>query len=59
VRKALTRLTAGDEIVAECTDPMAAIDIPNLIRQTGDTLIDTRRTDDALVFRIRKADRTS
>ena len=57
VRKALTRLMAGDEIVAECTDPMAAIDIPNLIRQTGDTIVETQRSGDALVFRIRKADR--
>jgi tRNA 2-thiouridine synthesizing protein A len=54
VRKALTRAAAGDEIVAECTDPLAAIDIPNLIRQTGDEILETRRDADALVFRIRK-----
>ncbi len=55
VRKTLTRMAAGDEVIAECTDPMAAIDIPNLIRQTGDQIVDTRQDPDALVFRIRKA----
>ena len=35
-RKALTRLAAGDELVVECTDPLAGIDIPNLLRETGD-----------------------
>jgi tRNA 2-thiouridine synthesizing protein A len=57
VRKALTRLAAGDRLVAECTDPLAAIDIPNLIRETGDAIEDTRQDDDVLVFRIRKAAR--
>jgi tRNA 2-thiouridine synthesizing protein A len=57
VRKALTRLAAGDRLVAECTDPLAAIDIPNLIRETGDAIEDTRQNDGVLVFRIRKAAR--
>jgi tRNA 2-thiouridine synthesizing protein A len=56
LRKALMGLSAGDEIVAECTDPLAAVDIPNLIRQTGDAIVETRRDPDALVFRIRKSD---
>ena len=42
-KKALTRLSAGDELVVECTDPLAGIDIPNLLRETGDTLLDTRK----------------
>jgi tRNA 2-thiouridine synthesizing protein A len=57
VRKALTRLAAGDRLVAECTDPLAAIDIPNLIRETGDAIEDTRQNEGVLVFRIRKAAR--
>jgi tRNA 2-thiouridine synthesizing protein A len=57
VRKALTRLAAGDRLIAECTDPLAAIDIPNLIRETGDAIEDTRQNDGVLVFRIRKAAR--
>src|SRR5947209_8095314 len=33
-RKALTRLASGDRLVIECTDPLSAIDIPNLLRET-------------------------
>ena len=53
-RKALSRLTAGDLLVVECTDPMAEIDIPNLVRETGDTLEGRAQDGDVLVFRIRK-----
>ena len=54
VKKKLAGLPSGDVIVAECTDPLAAIDIPNLVRQTGDTLEDKSETDGVLTFRIRK-----
>jgi tRNA 2-thiouridine synthesizing protein A len=53
-RKALTTMAKGDVLVVECTDPLAAIDIPNLINQTGDTLEGTSRADKVLTFRIRK-----
>ena len=53
-RKALSRLVPGAVIVVECTDPLAEIDIPNLLRETGDDLLDSTRRDDVLVFRIRK-----
>ncbi len=53
-RKALSRLKGGATLVVECTDPLAEIDIPNLLRQTGDILEDKARRDDVLVFRIRK-----
>jgi tRNA 2-thiouridine synthesizing protein A len=53
-RKALSRLLPGAALVVECTDPLAAIDIPNLVRETGDILEENRRRDDVLVFRIRK-----
>jgi tRNA 2-thiouridine synthesizing protein A len=54
VRKKLSGLKSGDLIVAECTDPLAAIDIPNLLRQTGDTLEGKAEADGILTFRIRK-----
>ena len=54
VRKALSGLKSGDLIVAECTDPLAAIDIPNLLQQTGDTLEGNAEADGVLSFRIRK-----
>lgn len=54
-RKTLTQLVEGDELVVECTDPLAAIDIPNLLRQTGDTLINIEKMTDGIIFRIRKS----
>ena len=53
-RKALGALNRGDLLVVECTDPLAAIDIPNLINETGDALEDTRKNKKILTFRIRK-----
>jgi tRNA 2-thiouridine synthesizing protein A len=54
VRKMLSGLKSGDLIVAECTDPLTAIDIPNLLRQTGDTLENKAEAEGVLTFRIRK-----
>jgi tRNA 2-thiouridine synthesizing protein A len=53
-RKALAGLAAGDLLVVECTDPLAAIDIPNLLNQTGDTLEKSNRVKKVLTFQIRK-----
>jgi tRNA 2-thiouridine synthesizing protein A len=53
-RKALSRLAPGAMLVVECTDPLAEIDIPNLVRETGDALTATARQADVLVFTIRK-----
>jgi tRNA 2-thiouridine synthesizing protein A len=54
-RKALSGLQAGDMLIAECTDPLTAIDIPNLLQETGDTMVSSTREGDVLVFRIRKS----
>lgn len=54
VRKALSALQSGDLIVAECTDPLTMIDIPNLLRQTGDMLEGKDEAEGLLTFRIRK-----
>lgn len=54
-RKALAGLATGDVLVIECTDPLAAVDIPTLVNQTGDTLEHTERAKKVLTFRIRKA----
>ena len=54
VRKKLSALTPGDLVVAECTDPLTSIDIPNLLRQTGDALEEKSEADGVLTFRIRK-----
>ncbi|GGE37172.1 hypothetical protein GCM10007276_13290 [Agaricicola taiwanensis] len=54
-RKALRATAVGTELLVECTDPMAVIDIPNMVRELGDLLEETIRTDDAVIFRIRRA----
>jgi tRNA 2-thiouridine synthesizing protein A len=55
-RKALKSTLPGALLMVTCTDPMAAIDIPNLIRETGDELVGQQRDDDTrLVFLIRKS----
>jgi tRNA 2-thiouridine synthesizing protein A len=53
-KKALSQAQPGDIFVVECTDPLTAIDIPNLLNQTGDKLEDTRKDKKLLTFRIRK-----
>ena len=53
-RKALGSLQRGDVLIVECTDPLAAVDIPNLVNQTGDALEEMRRDDKLLTFFIRK-----
>jgi tRNA 2-thiouridine synthesizing protein A len=56
-RKALSGMPTDDVLIVECTDPLAAIDIPNLLRQTGDMLEDSSRADQVMTFRIRKRQR--
>ena len=51
-RKALRVLPAGRALVVTCTDPMAAIDIPNLVREEGARLDASERRDGRLRFRI-------
>jgi molybdenum cofactor guanylyltransferase len=58
-RKALAGLAPGDVLLVECTDPLAGIDIPNLVRETGDALEDMRKEAKLTAFRIRKAQQRS
>jgi tRNA 2-thiouridine synthesizing protein A len=53
-RKALAGLRAGDELVVTSTDPLSGIDIPNLIRETGDVLREQGKTGASLIFTIEK-----
>lgn len=56
-RKALKGLAPGATLMVECTDPLAAIDIPHLLQETGDALEAQEEKDGILVFAIRKAAR--
>ena len=54
-RKALKALKPGDMLEVHCTDPLSVIDIPNLIRETGDKVEITERAEQRIVFMIEKA----
>jgi tRNA 2-thiouridine synthesizing protein A len=56
-RKALKPLEPGDVLEVCCTDPLSVIDIPNLIRETGDKVEITERDEGRVVFTIEKLDR--
>jgi tRNA 2-thiouridine synthesizing protein A len=53
-RKLLSRMASGDVLTIECTDPLAGIDIPNLLRETGDRLDASGKKGRVLTFRIVK-----
>lgn len=53
-RKALAASAPGDLLIVSCTDPLAGIDIPSLLNETGDALEDMRTEARVMTFRIRK-----
>jgi tRNA 2-thiouridine synthesizing protein A len=53
-RKALKAVTPGDFLEVYCTDPLSVIDIPNLIRETGDKVEISQRSETRIVFLIEK-----
>ena len=53
-RKLLSKMAVGEVLVIECTDPLTTIDIPNLIRETGDKLEGSAKKGRVLTFRIKK-----
>lgn len=54
-RKALSGIRPGERLEVRCTDPLAAIDIPNLINDTGDRLEAMERDGDHIIFLIVRA----
>jgi tRNA 2-thiouridine synthesizing protein A len=57
-RKALNSVAPGDLLEVHCTDPLSVIDIPNLIRETGDKVEIAEHTPQRIVFLIEKANRS-
>lgn len=55
VKKVLDGMASGDLLTIACTDPLTAIDIPNLLRETGDRLERKSANAGVLTFHIRKA----
>ena len=60
-RRALERAVPGTRFEVACTDPMSVIDIPHMVRQTGNVLEGQETPENTaleagFLFRIRKAD---
>ena len=55
--KALKTLSPGEVLEVHCTDPLSVIDIPSLVRQTGDKVEITERTEQRVIFLIEKTNR--
>jgi len=53
-RKALKAATPGDRLEIRCTDPLATIDIPNLVNATGDLIERAETEGDTIVFVIQR-----
>lgn len=53
-KKLLATLPPGTVVHVECTDPLAAIDIPHMLTQSGDALERQETRDGVLRFVIRK-----
>jgi tRNA 2-thiouridine synthesizing protein A len=53
-KKAMRDVPIGGILVLECTDPLAAIDVPLFVRQTGQRLLTEEKSETLLVFRIER-----
>lgn len=53
-RKALNAAGRGERFEVHCTDPLAIIDIPNLVSETGDRIEKTEREGDRIIFWIER-----
>ena len=53
-RKALRKMTPGARLLVECTDPLAAIDVPHCVFECGDALESQTVEGGVLRFLIRR-----
>ena len=53
-RKMLARLASGDRLIVECTDPLAAIDVPHSAFENGGALESRSEADGVMRFLIRR-----
>lgn len=54
-RKALRRMAGGTSLLVRCTDPLAGIDIPHLVREEGHALLRQSHDGEAWAFHIAKS----
>jgi tRNA 2-thiouridine synthesizing protein A len=57
--KALKAMSPGATLIVECTDPMAAIDVPHCVFANGDAIECQSNDGGVLRFRIRRKGRES
>jgi len=53
-RKFLAAMAPGDRVKVSCTDPMSLVDLPHLLRETGDVLEAQNRDGGVATFLIRR-----
>ena len=53
-RKMLRKLTYGERLVVECTDPLSVIDIPHLLRESGDRLLHHEAKNGLFIFHVER-----
>ncbi|MCW2283953.1 molybdopterin-guanine dinucleotide biosynthesis protein A [Rhodoblastus acidophilus] len=53
-RKFLADMAPGERVEVSCTDPMSFVDVPHLLRETGDVLEAQNRAEGVAVFLIRR-----
>jgi tRNA 2-thiouridine synthesizing protein A len=53
-RKAMSSVAPGDTLRVECTDPLAVIDIPHFVTESGHVLVEQASGDGFYTFVIRK-----
>jgi tRNA 2-thiouridine synthesizing protein A len=52
LRRALATAAPGQEITLLATDPMARIDVPHLLAETGGRVLDVTEADGVLTIRV-------
>ena len=55
LRKALAQAEKGARLYVTVTDPMAVIDIPHALNETGDHLIEQTRRESEIAFLVEKS----
>ncbi|MCZ4352410.1 sulfurtransferase TusA family protein [Roseovarius aestuarii] len=54
LRKRLSGLPAGGEVLLHADDPAAVIDVPHFCAEAGHTLVSVQETGAVQIYRIRK-----
>ncbi len=59
LRKALEGMADGERVILLADDPMARVDVPHTVGQSGAVLVETREDGRALAFTVEKRARAT